>query len=524
MNAGPARPARPIRAGRTVLAASLVIAMAHARALEQAAPDYPAIPLQWPLPYERGEQLTPLSAAIEAMRLPPSPVVTGRAPATLQVSSCEDDDSAGSLRTRIGEALSGDIIDLTALTCSRISLSQGALKIELDSLTLRGPGAEALVLDGLDQDRILFHPGSGTLTIEDLSIANGRFEAVSNDIGFGGCVATGASLTLRNAVIRDCTAVGVGAYGGGVLSGFLTMVNSTISGNTAFGDHPTNGTAAYGGGAFSYGVDILDSTISGNSAIGTDNAPLSHWEIAGGLFIARNGGTIERSTFSDNFAIRFAGALTQEGDLVMRNSTVSGNVTEQDDGGGIRVRQGTSVLIENSTIAGNHAGSSGGGISFINNALPSTLQSTIVAGNTAASGGTDANSLMPLSVSGSHNLVVGSGDNLSLPADTLHADPDLLPLANYGGPTRTHALGTGSIAIDRGANPEGLSTDQRGAGFAREFDGVADIGAFETQGQISAPIAVPGLGRWTAALLAGLLALLAFWRQRLGGAPRRRAP
>ncbi|SFN34863.1 right-handed parallel beta-helix repeat-containing protein [Dokdonella immobilis] len=521
MNAGPAC---PTCAARTALAASLLIAMAHAGAVERSAPDYPAIPLEWPLPHARAEQTTPLWARIEAMRLPPSPVVPGRTPATLLVSSCEDDDSAGSLRTRIGEALSGDTIDLSTLTCSRISLNQGALKIELDSLTLRGPGADALVLDGLDQDRILFHPGSGTLTLEDLTVANGRFEAVGTNIGFGGCVATAASLTLHNAVIRDCTAVGVGAYGGGVLSGFLTMVDSTISGNTAFGDHPTNGTAAYGGGAFSYGVDILDSTISGNSAIGTDNAPLSHWEIGGGLFIARNGGTIERSTFSDNFAIRFAGGLTQEGDLILRNSTVSGNSTEQDDGGGIRVRQDTAVLIENSTIAGNHAGSTGGGISFILNALPSTLQSTIVSGNTAAFGGADLDSQSPLSISGGHNLVVSRGDTLDLPADTLDTDPGLLPLANNGGPTRTHALGTGSIAIDSGANPQGLATDQRGNGFARVFNGAADIGAFETQGALSPPIAVPGIGPWAATLLASLLALLGGWRQRLGGARQGRAP
>lgn len=512
MIAATGHPLRTPALRRSLLAAGLAIAIAHALPSARAQPAYPSVPAEWPLPHARSAQMTPLRARIEAMRLPHG-APTATAPVTRPVENCADDDNPGSLRSILGQAGNGDTLDLSALTCSRISLGQGALKVELDDLTLIGPGADVLVLDGEDRDRILLHPGSGTLTIENLSLANGRFEAVDNDIGFGGCVATAGSLDLRNTVIRDCTAVGVGSYGGAVLSGFLTMVDSTISGSTAFGDHPTNGTAAYGGGAFSYGVNILDSTIAGNSAIGTDNAPLSHWEIAGGLFVARNGGSIERTTFSDNFAIRFAGALTQEGDLVLRNSTISRNSTAQDDGGGIRVRQGTSVLIENSTITGNHAGSRGGGISFIDNALPSTIRSTIIAGNSAGGSGADADSSMPLPVSGSHNLIVDAGSLLGLPADTLAGDAGLLPLADNGGPTRTHALPTGSIAIDHGDNPQQRSTDQRGFGYPREINGVADIGAYEWQGNDDHVVAVPGLGRWTAIVLAGLLAWLAHRRQ-----------
>jgi hypothetical protein len=494
---------------RSALALSLLAALGDA-----AAGSLPAdIPLQWPLPQGRSLQTTPLRARLDAMRIA-HPAPANYQPRVLIVGNCADDDSADSLRTLIDEAESGDTIDLSNLTCSRITLSQGALKLELDDLTLVGPGADRLTLDAEHRDRILLHPGSGTLTIKDLTLANGRFDAVDNDIGFGGCVATGASLTLRNSVIRDCLAVGVGAYGGAVLSGFLTMSNSSISGSTAFGDHPTNGTAAYGGGAFSYGVDIFDSTISGNSAIGTDNAPLSHWEIGGGLFIARNGGSIERTTISDNFAIRFAGGLTQEGDLELRNSTISGNSTEQDDGGGLRVRQSTSILVENSTITGNHAGSRGGGISFIDNALPSSLFSTIVASNSAGNGAADIDSGMPLLISGSHNLVVDDGTNPQLPDDTLAEDPLLLPLMNNGGPTRTHALVAGSPAIDQGDNPGGRGTDQRGFGYPREFNGVADIGAFEYQGTAAEPLAVPSMGSWASLLLMALLTMIGIRRRR----------
>jgi hypothetical protein len=66
-------------------------------------------------------------------------------------------------------------------------------------------------------------------------------------------------------------------------------------------------------------------------------------------------------------------------------------------------------------------------------------------------------------------------------------DPLLGPLADNGGPTKTHALLPGSPAIDAGdptsvggANGVPLF-DQRGAPFARIAGGRIDIGAYESQ-------------------------------------------
>ena len=66
------------------------------------------------------------------------------------------------------------------------------------------------------------------------------------------------------------------------------------------------------------------------------------------------------------------------------------------------------------------------------------------------------------------------------PANIFSDAPGLLPLADQGcatpagGPgtaacVMTHALNAGSAAIDAGANPLGLSTDERGTGFPRTF-------------------------------------------------------
>src|SRR5205085_2709145 len=60
-------------------------------------------------------------------------------------------------------------------------------------------------------------------------------------------------------------------------------------------------------------------------------------------------------------------------------------------------------------------------------------------------------------------------------------NPLLSPLASNGGPTQTHALLSGSPALDAGDNT-GTSTtsiDQRG--YTRSFNGRQDIGAYEAQ-------------------------------------------
>ncbi|MBW2381865.1 MAG: hypothetical protein JRG70_20435 [Deltaproteobacteria bacterium] len=66
------------------------------------------------------------------------------------------------------------------------------------------------------------------------------------------------------------------------------------------------------------------------------------------------------------------------------------------------------------------------------------------------------------------------GDQVNVSADDLK----LGELADNGGPTMTHALGDGSIAIDRiPAVDCEVNTDQRG--FPR--DSMCDVGAFEVQ-------------------------------------------
>lgn len=473
---------------------------------------------QWPLVGERSEQVTPLRAKRDAIKqaavarrgIPQRPA------AVVPVLTCADDGSAGSLRSALADAVSGDSVDLTALACSTITLADGVLVTEADDLRITGPIAHRITIDGAGQDRVLLHLATGTLTVENLDIANGYTAATGTQIGYAAGIGSAGNVTLVNSRVRDNVAVGVGSYGGGIVADLLTMRNSTLSGNVANGHHPTNTTAAYGGGAFVYGVDLVDSTISGNIAKGTHNPPLTHWEIGGGVFIA-GGGRIERTTISDNLAYLYGGGLANEDDITIVNSTISGNVARQGTGGGLRIRRFTSLTLDNSTVSNNEAGTRGGGIFFADQAFTSQFRSSIVAGNRAPTGA-DVDSGEPVLVEGSNNLIVGRGVTPTLPGDTLGADPRLLPLANRGGPTRTHAFDDDSPAIDRGINPLGLVTDQRGPGYPRRQRNGVDIGAWEAPLPYVPPTPVAAMSRFATLLLVSLVVLSGVlrWRRRGG--------
>ena len=87
-----------------------------------------------------------------------------------------------------------------------------------------------------------------------------------------------------------------------------------------------------------------------------------------------------------------------------------------------------------------------------------------------------------------HNIE-SPGDTCGLdqPTDRANVSTDDLklgPLQDNGGPTETHALGQGSVAIDQipaedcvDADGEPLTTDQRGL----PRDSMCDVGAFEVQ-------------------------------------------
>jgi len=120
-----------------------------------------------------------------------------------------------------------------------------------------------------------------------------------------------------------------------------------------------------------------------------------------------------------------------------------------------------------------------------------SLSFSIVAGGTASSGPDIANA--GTLTSGDYNLIQSAVAGTGLSGATGHdllADPQLLPLANNGGPTLTNAETTSSpgrayIPYTNGCGPSGgYDTDERG--FTRGAGGVCDVGAYEYAGVATA--------------------------------------
>ena len=412
--------------------------------------------------------------------------------ATRLVGTCAD-TGTGSLRQVVGVAASGDTVDLSGLTCSTITLTSGEIVMPQFNITLQGPTNRTVTITSNSASRILHHTGAagGSLTVRNLTISNGKYYNASNDAK-GGCIlSSNASVYLIGSTVTGCRAAigpttGASALGGAIYSAIRTDLNhSAVTGSQAIA--AGTGTGAYGGGIFAAGgFQAGYSVVSGNSAYDSrTGAPTTAG--AGGIRVHGNLSLID-STVDSNQA-QFDGGIMQSSlsatdTVVVLNSTISGNKATQAGAGGLLVRAGAgSLMLYNSTIAFNSSPSCGGIWSFVS----VIAQSSVIANNvtTMSAAGCTADLYVGSgnNLSGSHNLIVSS--NLGLP-DTLTGDPRLTPLANHGGPTRTHALSSNSSAIDKGNNIGNsggpLPTDQRGTGFAREVpSGKPDIGAYERQ-------------------------------------------
>jgi hypothetical protein len=297
--------------------------------------------------------------------------------------------------------------------------------------------------------------------------------------GLGGAILNwGGSLTLTN-----CTVFGNHAgLGGGIANygivggdaGFaeLTVTNSTVSNNTGYN---AAGILNYGGT-----LSLTNSTVSENHA----------GNLGGGIWNSGPPGTLAltltNSTVSGNSAFSGGGIESWYTELAVNNSTVSGN-SASTGGGGIRNRAGT-LMLTNSTISANSA-DSGSGIfneGWSTEEGFSNLASSLIDGDCDGAG-----------------IVTSLGYNIESPGDTCGFDQPtdqvrvsaddlkLIELADNGGPTQTHGLDLGSVAIDQipadecvDAEGAPLTTDQRG--FTRPVailgaEPKCDVGAFEVQ-------------------------------------------
>lgn len=301
-------------------------------------------------------------------------------------------------------------------------------------------------------------------------LAGGAVSTLLGDISLNRSRVTG------NRVIST-TRGGLGqARGGGLYtaSGSIAVTDSVIAGNSVksgFEDLGDYASFLAGGGLFADSglLTIAGSTIAGNEAVSTVDL---RWQRGGGIGYMGPSARIRHSTIEGNYTTGDGGGLHHQGpSLRLANSTISGNTAARGAGG---LEDISPTVLDHVTIAFNRGGTVGGAMFH----RGGELHNSIVSDNSTDEGvHADLATENGQSMGGDHNVIGSSGG--TVPADTLSIDPMLLPLADNGGPTRTHALDPASRAIDAGEAVPGLRFDQRGAGFRRKSGPASDIGAFE---------------------------------------------
>jgi hypothetical protein len=215
-------------------------------------------------------------------------------------------------------------------------------------------------------------------------------------------------------------------------------------------------------------LTIRRSTLTGNTA-----------DRGGAIFNASTGAlTITTTIFWNNFLTSAccgdplqsrAGAVYNDGgNLLILDSTFSGNTATEVAG---IVSAGGAMTLDSVTVTANDSGA--GAAAVYVQAGAATLNNNIFGGNT----GGVADIVCDITPAGTHNLAQTQQGCFTNGVDNniVGQDPQLQPLADNGGPTRTHALLDTSPAYDSGETF--LTVDQRE--HPRPSGAADDRGAFE---------------------------------------------
>ncbi|MDH3767966.1 MAG: DUF2341 domain-containing protein, partial [Gammaproteobacteria bacterium] len=294
-----------------------------------------------------------------------------------------------------------------------------------DAVTLVGAGMTSTFIDANFIDRV-FELFAGTM-LTDMTIRNGD-DLIDGGPGGGVWNRSGAGATLTRVALRN----NKGNNGGGIMNAAaLIMTDVEISGGTATSD---------GGGIFNTATIVWNrGTLSGNAA-----------NNGGGLLNNGPAGisaTLTNVTISGNSTPGNGGGINTSRGVDLIHATVYGNSATQ--GAGVHTQGGGSVRFTNSVVA-NHSPAS----------LACGSSNTITLGGNVESTGNSCEFTDP---SDQHSVTA--------------TDLKMGPLANNGGPTQTHALNTGSFAVDAAIGCPPPATDQRGT--ARPDGAACDSGAFE---------------------------------------------
>ncbi len=229
-----------------------------------------------------------------------------------------------------------------------ITLTQGELTIN-EALTITGPGQTLLAIDADEMSRVT-HVVKPFDPLDPLNPTE-----ASIDVTLDGLTLTGGKTTGDN--FPDLEELKTVHNGGGVRfasTGTLTLVRSTVTGNTITGNE------AKGGGVFADegSITLIPSSVINNKTTGSyaDGGGIS----SGIASVTISSSLIAGNTLEGNESFG-AGMLVLEGSAKITNSTISGNraTGATSDGGGIWTDK-AALTIVNSTLTANTATRSGG--------------------------------------------------------------------------------------------------------------------------------------------------------------------
>ena len=455
-------------------------------------------------------------------------------PATFTVNSFADtiaNDGRLTLREAIIQANQTSARDTIEFSeAGRVELQNGELNIT-EPLTIRGlgSGSYGTIIDGNEGQRI-FDVDDVSVAFSNMRLQNGgvggqsggaiRVDApcpfevcdqdvlldidnvhfVSNSGRAGGAInVDDIEVRINDSVFRD----NHGDVGGAIASneGMTATITNTLFQRNSSSD---DGGAIRGFvdeesiGFAETVLDIRDSRFIANSADGS-----------GGAIANVSRVTVDSTVFKDNYADGSGGAIYLDQNVITSNSAFIDNEARVTGGAIVAdffTITNTSVLrnsaefsggifgftgggINNSTIARNRASSSDSGAGVRANRI--FIHSSIIAENTANNQPSDLGGFNTPTLDVRTSLIgtqAGTSLSTSFTPDgqgnivgsaATPVDPDFVAVGRFGDNLYLAPLRPDSPAINRGSNPESLTTDQSGA---QRVVGSIDMGAAEYTG------------------------------------------
>ena len=343
--------------------------------------------------------------------------------------------------------------------------------------------------------------GGGIYNNSLLTVTTSTIADNFSNLHGGGIANDGGNIDLSYTVVQNNLANGDGGGFYNRMTGTLIISQSTIASNQAdagagiysssglqrierthiYTNQATTGGPSRGGGIYAQvgELHLSQSVIDWNQA--SSGGPLGQ---GGGLYIDQPT-WITDTTISNNYTNGEGGAVYNNSvalDLIIRNSTLSGN-TAASNGGSLFINYGL-VTLEHTTVNNSQSNA----IAYVGEPIIN-FQNNIIANTT---GGNNCN----LGVNGTsygYNLSDDSSCSMFVQTgDISNTNPLLGPLQYNGGffagansdvPILTHEPSPSSPVQNAGTPvyTGSLTYDQRGMGYARIQQGRVDIGAFESQ-------------------------------------------